>query len=91
MSQAHIEAVRMESQELPIDIEAEDISKRKVTIKLSNYHHVSVFQNGEKETVVNVRKGTRSVSLSKETLAEICDLKETILLCCSFVECKGNK
>lgn len=88
MSQAYVDTVRMESQELPVNVESDDNRKRKVIMKLNSYCHVSVCQNGEGETVINIRKGSRSVSLSKETLIEICDLKETILLCSSFVESK---
>lgn len=80
MSQAYVDAVRMECRELCVETEVESC-KKKVTIKLDTHYQLSISQNG-----VNIRKGTRSVCISKETLMEICDLKETILLCCSFVE-----
>lgn len=88
MSQAFIDSVRMSNaQELTVNVgPSEDNNKRKINISLDSYHHVSGFQNGAGQTVIYIRKGTRSVSVSKSTLLDICDLKETLLLCCSFVE-----
>ena len=60
--------------------------KRKICYKLDGTHYISVFKNDMEETVINIRKGTRSVSVSKEMWTEICDLKETVLLCASFVD-----
>ncbi|KAL4239260.1 hypothetical protein ACF0H5_000077 [Mactra antiquata] len=64
----------------------EQNNKRKVGLYLENNQHVSIFKDNQGHTVINVRTGTRSVSLSKDTFLEICDLKEVILLCCSFVD-----
>ncbi len=85
MSQAYVDTVRMESRELGVETEVEG-NKRKVTVKLDTANQLSVFKHDDGNAVVNIRKGTRSVCISKKTLMEICDLKETILLCCSFVE-----
>ena len=36
--------------------------------------------------MINIRKGTRSVSISEDHWVEICDLKESVLLCAAAVE-----
>ena len=67
-----------------------DMDKRKVNLCLGNQRYISVFKNDLFETVINIRKGTRSVSISKDFLCQICDLKETILMCCAFTEGNTN-
>ena len=66
-------------------IATDDSQKRKVNLCIGEQHYISVFKNEDCETVINVRKGTRSVTISTKYFMEICDLKETILTCCSFV------
>ena len=92
MSQALIDLMRMNNtQEFTVNVgPSEDDNKTKINISLDNYHHVSVFQNDAGQTVINIRKGTRLVSVSKSILLFICDLKETLLLCCSFVEANNT-
>ena len=65
MSQAFIDSMRMDNtQGLTVNVgPSEDNNKRKINISLDSYHHVSVFQNGAGQTVINIRKGTRSVSI----------------------------
>ena len=36
--------------------------------------------------MINICKGTRSVSISEEHWVEICDLKQSVLLCAAVVE-----
>ena len=55
-----------------------EIDRRKVTIKLSDNSQVSVFQNDDHSAVIVIRKGTQSVSISKESFIEISDLRDTI-------------
>ena len=64
----------------------EDGKKRKICYKLDKSYNISVFKNGTEETMINIRKGTRSVSVSKEMWIEICDLKESVLLCAAFID-----
>ena len=61
-------------------------NERKVNLHIDRSHHVSVFQNEEGHTVVCIRRGTRSVTVRKEILTQICNMKETIEQCCSFIE-----
>lgn len=65
---------------------SEHDNKRKVNLCLGDQRYVSVFKNELCETVVNIRKGTRSVTINKDFFDQICNLKETILLCCAFTE-----
>ena len=88
MAQSYVNSVRINSEEVGVIASEDDHQKRKVNLSLDSYHHVSVFLNGQGETVINIKKGTRSVSISKQALMSICDLKETLLLCSSFVENK---
>ena len=86
MTQTYVNNVLMNSEEVGVISTDSVRQKRKVNFTLDEHHHVSVFQTGQAETVINVRKGTRSVSISKSALLGICNLKETLLLCCSFIE-----
>ena len=63
--------------------------KRKVNMCVGDQQYVTVFKTDEQGTAINIRKGTRSVTISKDFLSKIYDLKEIILLCCSFVD--GDK
>ena len=38
--------------------------KRKKTFNINTNHYISVFKNETGETTINIRKGTRSVSVS---------------------------
>lgn len=76
MAQAHI--ARLERSDQSETDQYTSINKWKVNLNLDGNHHISIFRNEEGQTVVNIRKGTRSVSISKDVLAQICDLKETI-------------
>lgn len=61
-------------------------NKRKISFRIDTNHHISIFKNDAAETVINIRKGTRSVSISKDMWTEMCDLKESVLLCASFID-----
>lgn len=61
-------------------------NKRKVSLNIDGNHYVSAFKNEEGQVVVNIRKGTRSVTVLKEVMLQICDLKETLFQCCNFVD-----
>jgi len=54
-------------------------------LNLDGSHHISVFQNNAGHVVVNIRRGTRSVTILKEMLLQIFELKETLVLCCNFI------
>ena len=42
-------------------------------------HYISVFKNESGETIINIRKGTRSVSISKtKKLENFCRIKKNI-------------
>ena len=72
-----------------IDTEIKVIDKtfrRKINYQIDTNHYISIFKNNQTETVINIRKGTRSVTVSKEMWGEICDLKESVLLCASFID-----
>lgn len=61
-------------------------NKRKVNFNLDGSHHISVYQNETGHVVITIRRGTRSVTISKETMLQIFDLQETLIRCCSFIE-----
>ena len=72
-----------------IDTEIKVIDKtfrRKINYQIDTNHFISIFKNNQMETVINIRKGTCSVTVSKEMWGEICDLKESVLLCVSFID-----
>jgi len=85
MAQAH---VQMQGAMESVDISGDNdlINKRKVNFNLDGSNHVSVFQNEAGRVAVNIRRGTRSVTISKETLLRIFELKETLVLCCNFID-----
>ena len=85
MSQSYVNAIRMESQESDTCV-PKPLKNRKVSINIDGVHHVSVYQNGDGEVVVNIKRGTRSVTISKSIMLEICGLKEIITQCCSFTD-----
>ena len=62
--------------------------KRKITFNIDTYHYIAIFKNENDETVINIRKGTRSVSISMNMWNELCDLKESVLLCASVINKK---
>ena len=86
MAQSYVSSVRMNSEEIGVIAVEDKQKKRKINLTLDNNHQLSIFKNVDSETVINIRKGTRSVSLPKDVMIEICDLKETLSLCCSFVD-----
>ncbi len=47
---------------------------------------VSVYKNKDGESVVNIRKLTRNVTIPAKTFTEICEFKDIVQLCCSFVD-----
>lgn len=78
---------QLSTPELEVDVAVnEPYKNRKITFNIDRSHYISVFKNENRETVINIRKGTRSVSISKTLWTEICDLKESVLLCVSVVE-----
>ena len=60
--------------------------KRKITFNIDTNHYIAIFKNENDQTVINIRKGTRSVSISTHMWNELCDLKESVLLCASVIE-----
>ena len=84
MAQAHVKMHGAEVNE--ISGENDFNNKRKVNLNLDGSHHISVFQNENGLVVVNIRRGTRSVTISKETLLQIFELKETLVHCCNFID-----
>lgn len=59
--------------------------KRKIKCHVDESHFVTVSKR-KKRYYVKIKKGKRDISLSPEMWAVICDLKETVLLCCNFLE-----
>ena len=82
MAQAQIGACEMGS-ELDISVSQK---KRKITFNIDTSHYISIFKNESGETVINIRKGTRSVSISRDLWVDLCDLKESVLLCASVID-----
>jgi hypothetical protein len=62
------------------------LNKRKVNFNIEGCHYVSISRNEEGLCVINIRRGTRSVTISKDVLIEICNLKEIILQCYNFID-----
>ena len=62
------------------------LKKRKITFNVDTNHYISIFKNESDQTVINIRKGTRSVSISTDMWNELCDLKESVLLCASVID-----
>ena len=60
--------------------------KRKITFNIDTNHYIAIFKNENDQTVINIRKGTRSVSISTHMWNELCDLKESVLLRASVIE-----
>ena len=60
----------------------------KICYKSDKSYNTSVLKNDMEETVIIILKGTQSVSESIEMWVEICDLKESVLLCTAFIENK---
>ena len=58
---------------------------------LGQQQYFSCFKNNQNDTVVNLRKGTRSVTISKDFVFQIYDLRETVSMCIAFVEGDGQK
>ena len=79
MTQAYVGMSKMDLKKELMGDNAE-INRRKATIKLSDNSQVSVFQNDDNNAAIVIRKGTGSVSISKESFSEICDLRDTIFL-----------
>ena len=80
MAQAHINFERSESSELILK------SKRKVSICLDGSHYITTYQTGTAQTVVTLRRGTRSITIPKDVILQICDLKESLQNSFDFVE-----
>ena len=78
---------QLSHREIDLDVKMFDkFSKRKINFKIDANHSLSIFKNDLGETAINIRRGTRSVSVSKEMWIEMCDLKESVLLCASFID-----
>jgi len=86
MAQAEVNKRRMSSSESTVDNETTCNNKRKVGFNLDGCHHLSVFKNETANGVLNIRRGTRSVTISREVLLQICDLREILLQCLDFIE-----
>lgn len=99
MAQAHVNICRSasndtmgsilyenDSSNITSELNTINSNKRKVSLNLDGCHHVSVFQNEEARVVINIRKGTRSVNISKEVLTQLCGLQQVILQCCEFIQ-----
>ena len=63
-------------------------AKKRRKVKCLINHNLSLYMHKKKnESVcITLQKGSRIVTSSKEEWREICDLKETVLLCAAFVE-----
>lgn len=84
MAQAELNICKTLNVNSSMDVESG--SKRKVGFNLDGRHHVSVFKNESGHGVINIRQGTRSVTISKDILFLICGLRETLVNCLEFIE-----
>lgn len=69
-------------------LESVDVSwkaKKKIKCTIDASHLVTVSRR-KNRFYIKIRKGQRDISLSPEMWNVLCDLKETVLLCCSFLE-----
>ena len=85
MTQAHLDSVQVLSSDTGLKVNGDNANK-KVSISLGNSLHISIFSTVSGEVVINIRKGTRSVSISKSEFEDICTWKESVLYCHSFIE-----
>ena len=60
-------------------------AKRKIKCTIDASHLVTVSRRKNRH-YIKIRKGKRDISLSREMWSVFCDMKETVLLCCSFLE-----
>ena len=74
MAQAQIRTCELGSE---VDISVTK-KKRKITFNIDTSHYISVFKNETGDTVINIRKGTRSVSITKDLWIDMCDLKVVV-------------
>ncbi len=82
MYQAHIDSTKRHDR-----TEVEHArGMRKVTLFIDANDTVSTFKNNDGDIVVNVRRATRNISMTVSAFSDLCDLKDTILMCCSFVD-----
>lgn len=69
-------------------IESVDVDwkgKRKIKCHVDEPHFVTVYKR-KNRYYVKIKKGKQYISLSPEMWAVFYDLKETVLLCCNFLE-----
>lgn len=64
------------------DIKVEWKGKRKI----KNQDHPVTVSRRKKRYYVKLKKGRRDISLSPEMWAVLCDLKEVVMLCRTFLE-----
>lgn len=64
------------------DIKVEWKGKRKI----KNQDHSATVSRRKKRYYVKLKKGIRDISLSPEMWAVLFDLKEVVMLCCTFLE-----
>lgn len=67
------------------DIKVEWKGKRKIKCVINQDHSVTVSRR-KKSYYVKLKKGRRDISLSPEMWAVLCDLKEVVMLCRTFLE-----
>lgn len=58
--------------------------RSKVILKLQNGYSLIVTRRRD-EVFISIKKGSRNISVSEQFLQELCELKESIQLCCAFV------
>lgn len=64
--------------------------KCKVVMTLKDDYSVLVARRRDKLSIC-INKGARNLSLSEDFLQELCELKESILLCCSVLRNQHGK
>ena len=85
MAQAHVNIKRSRSSEPTEDIVN---SKRKVSFCVDGLHYITVYQNETAQTVVTFRRGTRSITVPKELIVQMCDMKDNLQRAFDFVDIK---
>jgi len=84
MAQAYVNISKMEDREKEEGVDNKN--NRRIGVSIDGCHHVSIYKNDDNQVVLNIRRQTRSVTISKHKFLQICELKETLQQCCDFIE-----
>ena len=85
MAQTFVNLVRSLESALQVDV-IQVRGKRKIKLSMDGECSISIYPNIEGNLMITIRKKTQSVTITKNASMEICDLKETVLLCLTFLD-----